>query len=98
MSICWFMANCDTSLKDIVINLLSVNSVILVEPFCFYNEIINNDSAYNLIHPNFDNSCNDIFDSSFGDVDASFKDVFFVSPELSSERDYVITHSVCSST
>ena len=47
-----------------------------LNPFVF-DEIINNDSAYNLISPNSGNSCNYIFDSSFG-IDVSFKNGFSI--------------------
>ena len=42
----------------------------------FFDEIINNDSAYNLTNPNSGNSCNYTFDSSFG-VDVSITNCFF---------------------
>ena len=66
------------SLKYFHSNSIEYNRVLSLKlnPFVF-DEIINNDSAYNLINPNSGNSCNYIFDSSFG-IDVSFKNGFSI--------------------
>ena len=48
-----------------------------LNPFLF-DDVINNDSANNLLNPNSDNSCNYIYDSSLEGVDVSFKNGFSI--------------------